>query len=530
MPPWEKYAKQPEQQASGPWAKYANNQPAEHAPAVPDDVRARWEAARNGTLQALPESVARHEGAQAMAPAPEPSWTDTVSDMAKAGAAGVSRGVTGLMDLPGAAFDAGVGAGTWVAQNTGLATADQAQATRGLMEMAADQSGLGTGSANRGLLANMTSGASEFKGDTTAGEYAGTVGEFLPGSFGGGGGAVRNALTYGVIPGLASEAAGQATEGTVWEPWARTIAPIAASGVAAALTRPKAPQAPSADDLSQQAKDLYQVGAARAGADAASVQGLAQQIDGELGNLNVKTPTGRIVADGNVKKFLDVLDDYQGQPMTPDQMQTARRMLQDAAGSADPSDRRIGAALLEKFDDWRNQAVPEFEQADALYGRMKRARDVDWRIEKADRRAASTGTGGNSVNTARQNIRQILDNPKARRGYSPAEIKMMEGIVRGTPATNTLRTIGRLSPTSGALPLMGSLTGLGIAPQFALPAMGIAATAKGSAEVLTSRQIGLLSELIRSGGKAVAAPSAENRGLLELLTARSANGEKERKR
>ncbi len=502
--------------------------------AAPDDVRARWDAARAGTLEASPESLARHEAANAAgaeAYPPGRGLMDQVTDALGAGAAGVSRGITGMMDMPGAALDAGARSGAWAAEKLGLASPAEADNARAVIDQVGEVSRLGDGTANRDAMAQATGGASEFRGDTTLGKYAGTVGEFLPGSFGGGGGMLRNALTYGVIPGIASEGAGQLTEGTPLEPWARVLAPMLASALAARATRPAGPQAPSVDDLKSQAEGLYQSGAARQGADAASVQGLAAQIDGELQNLNIKTPTGQIVADGNVKKFLNVLEDYQGQPMKPEQMQTARRILQDAAGSADPSDRRIGTALLEKFDDWRNSAVPEYEQADALYSRMKRAKDVDFRIEKADRRAASTGTGGNSVNAARQNIRQILDNPKAARGYSPEELAMMEDIVRGTRTTNALRLAGRLSPTSGALPLMGNLAGIGVAPHVAIPAMGLASAAKGTAEVLTNGQINALSSVIRNGGPlATNALAQARRGLLPLTAVRAINAEQWRTR
>lgn len=450
---------------------------------------------------------------------PQPN---VAQDMAAAGAAGAARGTTGMLDLPGMIFGAGSRAGSWVAEKTGLASPEEAQAAHQMVTGAADQSRFGSGDKYRQAAAEATGGATEFRGETTPGKYAGTVGEFLPGSPFGGGNLLRNALVYGVVPGLASEGAGQLTEGTALEPWARAIAPMVASGAAAALTRPRGPQAPSVDDLKAQAEGLYQTGAARAGADPASVQSLASQIDNELQALNVKTPAGRVVADGNVKKFLDVLDDFQGQSMKPQQMQTMRRMLQDAAGSADPADRRIGAILLEKFDDWRGQHVPEYKQADALYGRMKRAQDVDWRIEKAERRAASSGSGGNRVNAARQNIKQILDNPKARRGYSADELQMMDEIVRGSTTVNALRNVGKLSPTSGALPLMGNLTGIGIAPQFAIPAMGVAAAAKGGAEVLTNRQINALSQMIRNGGSLPSnALAGADRGANLLLALRA---------
>ncbi|UFS64867.1 hypothetical protein LO749_12055 [Paracoccus denitrificans] len=476
--------------------------------------------------KALALARARRRRAEAEGKAPEAP--NVAKDMAAAGAAGAARGTTGMLDLPGMIFGAGSRAGSWVAEKTGLASPEDAQAAHQMVTGAADATRFGSGDKYRQAAAEATGGATEFRGETTAGKYAGTVGEFLPGSPFGGGNLLRNALVYGVVPGLASEGAGQLTEGTAYEPWARAIAPMVASGAAAALTRPRGPQAPSVDDLKAQAEGLYQTGAARAGADPASVQGLANQIDNELQALNVKTPAGRVVADGNVKKFLDVLDDFQGQSMKPQQMQTMRRMLQDAAGSADPADRRIGAILLEKFDDWRGQHVPEYKQADALYGRMKRAKDVDWRIEKAENRAGSTGTGGNQVNAARQNIRQILDDPKKMRGYSPEELEAMRAIVRGDRTTNALRTVSRLSPGSGGWPLMANaLLGGGAIytsnPLLMAP-MAAGAFAQGASEVLTRGQINALSAMIRNGGPVARNALADaDRAAAALLAGRSIN-------
>ncbi len=69
------------------------------------------------------------------------------------------------------------------------------------------------------------------KPQTTAGKYAETIGEFLPMSFAGPSGAIRNAVTFGVAPAVVSEAAGQYTEGTPWEAPAR-IGGALAGGVA----------------------------------------------------------------------------------------------------------------------------------------------------------------------------------------------------------------------------------------------------------------------------------------------------------
>lgn len=436
-----------------------------------------------------------------------------INDAIPAAGAGLARGAASFADLPSDVLGMGAGLGSAVAEGLGWASPEEAEAAQAYISSMGPAL-TGQDRSARDQAAMATGGATEFRGDTTAGQYAGTAAEFVPGALAAPGGLLSNALRYGVVPGLASEGAGQLTEGTAAEPVARAVAPIAAGLLGGLATRPARPKAPTREALRGQADDLYKAGDARAAA--ADVDVLAAQIDSELTNLNIKTPTGRIVADGNVKKFLDVLEDYKGQPMTPEQMQTARRLLTDAAGSTDASDRRIGSALLSKFDEWRNARVPEYSQADQLYGRAKRAEDVDFRIEKAERRAASTGTGGNAVNAARQNIRAILDNPKARRGYSAEEIEAMEAIVRGDAATNLMRLVGRMSPNSGALPLIGlGASSATFGPLGAVPS-ALGYFARGGAETMTNRQIGLLSELIRNGAPL---PSRGSAGIGEGILA-----------
>lgn len=78
-------------------------------------------------------------------------------------------------------------------------------------------------------LANMIPGV-DYTPQTMPGEFAKTVSEFVPGAIVAGplGSAPKNVLRYGVLPGVASETAGQATEGMEVsgvdvEPWARTV-------------------------------------------------------------------------------------------------------------------------------------------------------------------------------------------------------------------------------------------------------------------------------------------------------------------
>lgn len=69
---------------------------------------------------------------------------------------------------------------------------------------------------------------------TTAGEYARTVGEFAPGVVGPGGPAqwLGRAATDVVLPAIMSETAGQMTEGTSLEPWARMAGGLVSGGTA----------------------------------------------------------------------------------------------------------------------------------------------------------------------------------------------------------------------------------------------------------------------------------------------------------
>jgi hypothetical protein len=65
------------------------------------------------------------------------------------------------------------------------------------------------------------------KPETIAGRYAETAGEFVPMSLAGPGSMLRNAVTYGMVPGLASEAAGQYAEGSGYETPARIFGALA---------------------------------------------------------------------------------------------------------------------------------------------------------------------------------------------------------------------------------------------------------------------------------------------------------------
>ncbi len=137
---------------------------------------------------------------------------------------------------------------------------------------------------------------------------------------------------------------------------------------------------------------------------------------------------------------------------------------------------------------------------------------------RAETRAATTGTGGNEVNATKQNIRTLFDKERdptlrgARAGYTPDEMKAMEGVVMGDAKSNIARLLGRMAPSSGALPLVatgyGGAGGIGMAgltgnPYLAIPALagGIGEISKALAEKMTKGQIDDLMATILNSGK-----------------------------
>lgn len=159
---------------------------------------------------------------------PQMGWGEWAGDVAKSAGTGLAEGAIGLVGLPGTIKDAMQGGVDWAAEKVlGPRPEGAPQSMKSPL----------SGAAIKGYVENLT--GDFYKPKTTTGEYANTVGEFIPGALIGGGGALKElgsaALKYGVAPGLASEAAGQATEGSSIEPYARALAGIGAGIGMAAL-------------------------------------------------------------------------------------------------------------------------------------------------------------------------------------------------------------------------------------------------------------------------------------------------------
>jgi hypothetical protein len=163
------------------------------------------------------------------------STGDIAADVAKSGGVGLGKGAIGLAGMVGDASDL-LAAGTNYAGNkiAGVlggepyALPDKSRTINQYVP---------TSKSIQGAIEENVTGEF-YKPQTVAGEYAQTVGEFIPGALAGPGGMARNTAAFGIIPGLTSEFAGQQTKGTKLEPWARGGAAVLSGGVSGVLTAP----------------------------------------------------------------------------------------------------------------------------------------------------------------------------------------------------------------------------------------------------------------------------------------------------
>lgn len=157
-----------------------------------------------------------------------PAVPGVADDVLNSAGIGAVKGAIGLAGLPGDLSEYGA---------RGLDAATRALAKPLGIDVAPrpDQP-------NRGGSGDITNAVESVTGPlyqpkTTAGEYAQTAGEMLPGIVGGPEALGVKLLTRVAAPAVASEAAGQATKGTSYEPAARFAGAIAGGLAPAALAR-----------------------------------------------------------------------------------------------------------------------------------------------------------------------------------------------------------------------------------------------------------------------------------------------------
>jgi hypothetical protein len=303
-------------------------------------------------------------------PAEPPS---TAADVAKSFGIGIPKGVMGLTALPGEVSNL-IGRGVNAAGNwlTGKNMTAEEFAAKRAAALGGPDIAAPTGETVRKGVESVTGPLYEPK--TKAGEYAQTVGEFVPAAMAGPGGVARRAITGAVIPGVTSEAAGQLTEGTAAEPYARIAGAVApgalAAGAKGMLVSPKGGATRAAEVANLEAEGVRDLSAG-----AKTVSPPLQYLEQSLGDV---TGAGTRKAERAQEQFTRAVLKRAGEDApraTPEVIDRAFKRIGDkfddlAARNTLHPDHAMGPQIRQSIDEYnglvsapnRAPVIANFEQ------------------------------------------------------------------------------------------------------------------------------------------------------------------------
>lgn len=375
-----------------------------------------------------------------------------------------------------------------------------------------------------------------YQPQTKAGEYARTVGEFVPAVVTGPGGLVRRALTQAVAPGLASEGAGQLAKGTAAEPYARIGGALLGGGVgsvASSATMARAPLkgVPTTKELFDQGGNLYKTAEAQG---MTIMQSAMRKLADDIGNALAKRGTDQGLHPEALSVFKRI-DAAGNQNVSLEGLEILRRLANEALQSPLKRERDRAHLIRDSIDDFIKNLKPSdvmvsgdmkvatktLQEARVNWAKASKAETIERLISKAEL-ASSRFTGSGYENALRNEFRKLAGNDNAMRRFSAAEQDAIRKVVKGGPLDNAMRALGRLSirgPVSGAPAIAGGLTALGgggmgpLAGGLALGGLG--ELGRSAATGLTSRNVNNVLALTR-GGQGIPNRSGQD-ALLELI-------------
>jgi hypothetical protein len=249
---------------------------------------------------------------------------------------------------------------------------------------------------------------------------------------------------------------------------------------------------------------------------------LAEQVRAQLADKNFLPHLA-----GDTFKTLEVLDGFKG-PVKIGEIDKVRSALGNVSVTK-PEDRTAANIAIDTIDHWLMNVPPDhvlagdpvlaaalLKHSQGEWATYKKLQDLEKSTKTGQHRADVSGTGANTINTQRQEIRKILDSEKRSRGMSQEARDKMEEIVTGTWLGNQARKLSKFAPAGpvSLLSILGTDLAGGHGAAAGLAATGIAAKSLG--EYLTARQIRELESIIN-----------RNAPISRPIAARNAAGEAE---
>jgi hypothetical protein len=305
-------------------------------------------------------------------------------------------------------------------------------------------------------------------------------------------------------------------------------------------TAPRVSQAPTTDAIRAQAQEAYDRFTNAGGLfTQTGLNDLSGAIRGRLTEMGWQPELGPKVQAFNramerARMGSGVPNGAEGlnQTATPAQIQNLRRVAGKVADSNDPTERAYGSAIIDEIDNFLGNvhanpehyaALPgaatnisdDLAEGNRLWTQYSKASTVEDALGRAERRAASTYSGGNENNAMRQEMRRIYERMLRRGGLSEDERAAFETAIRGGRTENIARLMGKLAPSRGGLSTwanIGAGAGTGGAT---LPITALAEGMKVLGDRATRRNLDEVSRVIRAGGRRRSvepAPNAVERG------------------
>lgn len=212
---------------------------------------------------------------------------------------------------------------------------------------------------------------------------------------------------------------------------------------------------------------------------------------------------------------LNRIDAELGSAKTLTEIDTLRKVAQNAASTIDPADARMGSIIIDQIDSFLDEIPtgslkgvkaadvgPKYKVARELWGRARRSELINESFEKAKNQASGFENG------LVVQFRGILNNRKKSRFFKPKELDAMRKVVRGTTPENIAKLVGRLGFSEGhATNILGGSVGVAAGAAIAGPIGAVTVPVIGQvsrklAQRLTRGNAEFADTIIRAGANA----------------------------
>src|SRR5215472_4541849 len=374
---------------------------------------------------------------------------DIAADVAKSGGTGIIRGGIGLAGLPGDLAEYGARGIDYGVRGARSLLGLPAERPREWQEPT-----YGSADITKGVEHLM--GAPLYEPQTTAGRYAESVGEFIPAALAGPGGMARRLVGQALIPGAASETAGEAARALApaAEPYARFAGGFLGGAKGAFGGERASVEAARKQLLKQEGpagvKGLYgewDKEAQAAPVDWKQTFQLTAQMRGALNRIPFDTEAAEklIPKLNSANNVADLVTWRRGMRDTL----YGKGMGQAAQTLTNYVDRAIEAAMPAG-----HPGVSLLQKADHEFSVLRLAEALDKKIGDIEAATAATHSGANFDNKIRQGLLAFSKNERAMHGLTDQERVQLLAIINGTSYSNTLRYLSNVLGGGGGLGML----------------------------------------------------------------------------